>query len=195
MLGEPFAQVFKPILATVIDALNGFLEFVRAMPATVKKGLAAFFVGAGAIISVVGAAIAAKAAIALLIIGLKAAGVTVGGLVAVLLPAILVVAAIGIAVAGLYIAFQNAMSRAFAAIAPDSGGKTWKQVVEDCECRLPAPCRSTRSRARRDRRGRAAPHSDVAGRRNRTSSAWPRPRRRSWMFRTSTSWQCGCSPA
>jgi TP901 family phage tail tape measure protein len=107
VLGEPFAQVFKPILATVIDALNGFLKFVRAMPAGVKKGLAAFFVGAGAIITVVGAAIAAKAAIALLIIGLKAAGVTIGGIVAVLLPAILVVAAIGIAVAGLYIAFQK----------------------------------------------------------------------------------------
>ncbi len=107
VLGEPFAQVFKPILATVIDALNGFLKFVRAMPAGLKKGLAAFFVGAGAILTVVGAAIAAKAAIALLIIGLKAAGVTIGGLIAVLLPAILVVAAIGIAIAGLYIAFQK----------------------------------------------------------------------------------------
>jgi TP901 family phage tail tape measure protein len=107
VLGEPFAQVFKPILATVIDALNGFLKFVRAMPAGLKRGLAALFVGAGAILTVVGAAIAAKAAVALLIIGLKAAGVTIGGLVAVLLPAILVVAAIGIAIAGLYIAFQK----------------------------------------------------------------------------------------
>src|SRR4029077_14444419 len=63
VLGEPFAQVFKPILATVIDALNGFLKFVRGMPGGVKKGLAAFFVGAGSIIAVVGASIAANAAI------------------------------------------------------------------------------------------------------------------------------------
>jgi TP901 family phage tail tape measure protein len=107
VLGEPFAQVFKPIIAVVLDALNGFLKFVRAMPAGLKRGLAAFFVGAGAILTIVGAAIAAKAAIALLLIVLKAAGVTVGGLVVVLLPAVLVIAAIGVAVAGLYIAFQK----------------------------------------------------------------------------------------
>ena len=74
VLGEPFAQVFKPILATVIDALNGFLKFVRAMPAGLKKGLAALFVGAGATPTVVGAALAAKAAIALLTIAPAAAG-------------------------------------------------------------------------------------------------------------------------
>ncbi len=107
VLGEPFAQVFKPILATVIDALNGFLTFVRAMPAGLKKALAAFFVGSGALLTIVGAAITAKAGIALLVIGLKAAGVTFGGLVAVLLPAILIVGLIANAVAGLYIAFQK----------------------------------------------------------------------------------------
>jgi TP901 family phage tail tape measure protein len=107
VLGEPFAQVFKPILSVVIDALNGFLKFVRAIPAPVKKAFAGFIVGAGAVLTVIGAAIAAKAAIALLIIGLKAAGVTIGGVIAVLLPAILVIAAIGLAVAGLYVAFQK----------------------------------------------------------------------------------------
>lgn len=107
VVGEPFAQVFKPIIAVVIDALNGFLKFVRAMPGPVKKGFAALFVGAGAILTVVGAAIAAKAGIALLIMGLKAAGVTISGILMVMLPAIAIVAAIGLAVAGLYIAFQK----------------------------------------------------------------------------------------
>lgn len=107
VLGEPFAQVFKPILAVIIDGLNGFLRFVRAMPAGLKKGFAALFVGAGSILTVVGAAIAAKASLALFVIGLKAAGVTVGGLVGVLLPAVLVVGAIAIAVAGLHLAFQK----------------------------------------------------------------------------------------
>ncbi len=107
VVGEPFAKVFKPIIAVVIDALNGFIRFVRAMPGPVTKGFAALFVGAGAILTVVGAAIAAKAGIALLVIGLKAAGITIGGIVAVMLPAIAVVAAIGLAIAGLYVAFQK----------------------------------------------------------------------------------------
>jgi TP901 family phage tail tape measure protein len=101
VLGEPFAQVFKPILATVIDGLNGLLKFIRAMPAGLKKALGSFFVGAGAILTIVGAAIAAKAGLALLVIALKAAGVTLGGVIAVLLPAIVVIAAIGLTVAGL----------------------------------------------------------------------------------------------
>lgn len=136
VLGEPFAAVFKPILAVILDGLNGFLRFVRAMPASVKKGFAAFVVGAGAILTIIGAAIAAKAGIALLVIGLKAAGVTFGGLVAVLLPAILVVAAIGIAVAGLYLAFQKNLGgiadfaqRVWARVSLFFSGL--KQLVED----------------------------------------------------------------
>jgi TP901 family phage tail tape measure protein len=107
VVGEPFAKVFKPIVAVIIDALNGFIRVVRAMPSPVKKGFAALFVGAGAILTVVGAVIAAKAGIALLVIGLKAAGITIGGVLAVMLPAIAVVAAVGLAIAGLYVAFQK----------------------------------------------------------------------------------------
>jgi TP901 family phage tail tape measure protein len=136
VLGEPFAAVFKPILAVILDGLNGFLRFVRSMPASVKKGFAAFIVGAGAILTLIGAAIAAKAGIALLVIGLKAAGVTFGGLVAVLLPAILIVAAIGVAIAGLYVAFQKNLGgiadfaqRVWARVSLFFSGL--KQLVED----------------------------------------------------------------
>jgi hypothetical protein len=107
VVGEPFAQVFKPIIGVVIDALNGFLRFVRAMPGPVKKGFAALFVGAGAILTLVGAAIAAKAGLVLLVIGLQAAGITIGGVLSVMLPAIAIVAAVGLAIAGLYVAFQK----------------------------------------------------------------------------------------
>ncbi len=107
VVGEPFAKAFKPIVAVIIDALNGFIRFVRAMPGPVKKGFASLFVSAGAILAVVGAAIAAKAGLALLVIGLQAAGITIGGVVAVMLPAIAVVAAVGLAIAGLYVAFQR----------------------------------------------------------------------------------------
>ena len=107
VVGEPFAQVFKPIIGVVIDALNGFLRFVRAMPGPVKKGFASLFVGAGAILTLVGAVIAAKAGLVLLVIGLQAAGITIGGVLSVMLPAIAIVAAVGLAIAGLYVAFQK----------------------------------------------------------------------------------------
>lgn len=123
VLGEPFAQVFKPIIASIIDGLNGFLKFVRAMPASVKKGFAAIFVGAGALLTVVGGVIAAKAALALLVIGLKAAGVTLGGLAAVFLPALLVVGALVLAVAGLYLAFQKNLGGV-----ADFAQRTWARV-------------------------------------------------------------------
>lgn len=123
VVGEPFAQVFKPIIATIIDGINGFLKFVRAMPPTLKKGFAAVFLGAGALLTVVGGVIAAKAAISLLVIGLKAAGVTLGGLAAVFLPALLIVGALALAVAGLYLAFQKNLGGV-----AEFAQQTWAQV-------------------------------------------------------------------
>jgi TP901 family phage tail tape measure protein len=107
VLGEPFAQVFKPILATVLDGLNGVLKFLRAMPAGLKKSFGSVFVGAGSLIAVVGAALAAKASLALFVIALKAAGVTLTGVLVVLAPAIAAVAALGLAFAGLKLAFEK----------------------------------------------------------------------------------------
>ena len=105
--GEPFAQVFRPLVTIVVDVVNAVLGVFRQLPAPVKRTFAAFVVGAGAVVAMVGAVIAAKAGIALLIIGLKAAGITIGGLLATLLPAVLIFGALALAVAGFVVAFRN----------------------------------------------------------------------------------------
>jgi TP901 family phage tail tape measure protein len=107
VLGEPFAQIFKPLVTTFVDVVNALLGVFRQLPAPVKRALAAFTVGAGAIVALVGATISAKAGIALLAIGLKALGITAGGLIATLLPAILTVTLLGAAVAGFVHAFRS----------------------------------------------------------------------------------------
>ena len=107
VLGEPFAAVFKPIVAAVVDALNFVLRAFQAIPAPIKTAFAGFTLAAGALLALVGGVIAAKASLALLVIGFKVLGITIGGLAAVLLPAILVVGALGAAVAGFAAAFHH----------------------------------------------------------------------------------------
>ena len=105
--GEPFAQVFKPLVSIIVEVVNAVLEVFRQLPAPAKRAFAAFVVGAGAVLALVGGVIAAKAGIALLVIGLKAAGVTIGGLLATILPAVLIFGVLALAVAGFVVAFQN----------------------------------------------------------------------------------------
>jgi TP901 family phage tail tape measure protein len=105
--GEPFAQVFKPLVSIVVEVVNAVLNVFRQLPAPVKRAFAAFVVGAGAVVAMVGAVIAAKAGIALLVIGLKAAGITLGGLMATILPAVLIFGGLALAVAGFVVAFRN----------------------------------------------------------------------------------------
>lgn len=105
--GEPFAQVFKPLVTIIVEVVNAVLSVFRALPAPVKRAFAAFVVGAGAVVAMVGAVIAAKAGIALLVIGLKAAGITIGGLLATMLPAVLIFGVLALAVAGFVVAFRN----------------------------------------------------------------------------------------
>jgi TP901 family phage tail tape measure protein len=105
--GEPFAQVFKPLVTVVVEVVNAVLGVFRQLPAPVKRAFAAFVVGAGAVVALVGAVIAAKAGLVLLVIGLKAAGITLGGLLATILPAVLIFGVLALAVAGFVVAFRN----------------------------------------------------------------------------------------
>ena len=107
VLGEPFAKVFKPIVAAVVDALNFLLRAFQVIPAPLRNIFAGLVVAGGAFLMLVGGVIAAKASIALLAIAFKALGITIGGIMATLLPAILIVGALAGVVGGLYIAFQR----------------------------------------------------------------------------------------
>jgi len=105
--GEPFAQVFRPLVTVVVEVVNAVLGVFRQLPAPVKRAFAAFVVGAGAVVALVGAVIAAKAGLVLLVIGLKAAGITLGGLLATILPAVFIFGVLALAVAGFVVAFRN----------------------------------------------------------------------------------------
>ncbi len=107
VIGEPFAQVFKPIVSAVVEVVNGLLGVLRQLPAPVKKAFAGFAVAAGAVIATVGAVIAVKAGVALLAVGLKVLGVTAAGLMSTMLPAIATVALLGLVVAGFVYAVRN----------------------------------------------------------------------------------------
>jgi hypothetical protein len=107
VIGEPFAQVFKPIVSAVVEVVNGLLGVLRQLPASVKKAFAGFAVAAGAIVATVGAVIAVKAGVALLAVGLKVLGVTAAGLMSTMLPAIATVALLGAVVAGFVYAVRN----------------------------------------------------------------------------------------
>src|SRR5690606_36606861 len=105
--GEPFAQVFKPLVTVIVQVVRSIIDVFRSLPAPAKRAFATFVVGAGAIVALIGAVIAAKAGFALLLIGLKAAGVTLGGLMATILPAVLIFGVLAAVVAGFVVALRN----------------------------------------------------------------------------------------
>jgi len=107
VLGEPFAQVFKPIVRTVVESLNALLHTVLSIPAPLKRLLAGLVVTAGSFLMVVGGAIAGKASLLLLSLGLKALGLSLGGLVATILPAVLILMALGTVISGVTLAMQH----------------------------------------------------------------------------------------
>jgi len=124
VLGEPFAQVLKPIVRAVVDTLNAILRAFQAIPAPIKRIFAGIVLAAGSFLMLVGGVIAAKAAIALLVIGFKALGITIGGILATLLPAILIVAVLGAVVAAFVVAFR----RNVGGIA-DFARRVWERVT------------------------------------------------------------------
>ena len=124
VLGEPFAQVLKPVVKALVDTLNAILRAFQAVPAPIKRIFAGIVLAAGSFLMLVGGVIAAKAAIALLIIGFKALGITIGGILATLLPAILIVAVLGAVVAAFVVAFR----RNVGGIA-DFARRVWERVT------------------------------------------------------------------
>jgi len=124
VVGEPFAQVLKPVVKAVVEVINAFLRVVRAIPMPIKKALAGFIVAAGAVVALVGAVIVAVAAVALLSTGLEALGISVGAILGTLLPAILIVAVLGAVVAAFVVAFR----RNVGGIA-DFARRVWERVT------------------------------------------------------------------
>ncbi|QAT83434.1 hypothetical protein EJ065_1836 [Corallococcus coralloides] len=110
VIGEPFSQVLKPLVTLVASAVQQVLGVFQALPGPVKRAFAAFALGAGGIITLVGAVISAKVGLSLLVLGLKVLGLTLGSLLATVLPAVAAVVLLGVAVAGLAYAFRHNLS-------------------------------------------------------------------------------------
>lgn len=107
LLGEPFTEVFKGILSVLRRAFVAVNQFISAIPEPVKLFLARVVLVVGSIVALIGAVIAAKAAIALVLIGLKILGITLGGIVASLLPAIAIFTLLALVIAGFAIAARR----------------------------------------------------------------------------------------
>ncbi len=107
VVGQPFAEVFRPIVATAVELLNGLLQAIRRVPAPIRRAFAALSVVVGAILAAVGGAIAAQAAVALFAAGLELLGVSLSGLIAPLLGAAAAIAAVGFLVSGFVVAFRR----------------------------------------------------------------------------------------
>ncbi|HVW29218.1 MAG TPA: phage tail tape measure protein [Polyangiaceae bacterium] len=106
-LGEMFIPVFKPIIRAISTFASQVAAFIGRIPAPIKKLLGGIILAIGGLLTVVGGFIAAKASIALFVVGLKAAGVTLGGIIAAILPVIAVVALLALAAVGLKIAWEK----------------------------------------------------------------------------------------
>ncbi len=107
LIGEPFTEAFKPILSVMRRAFVAVNQFIAAIPEPVKSFLAKVVLVVGSVIALVGAVLAAKAGIALLLVGFKILGITLGGIVATLLPAIAIFAVLALVVAGFAVAFKR----------------------------------------------------------------------------------------
>lgn len=123
LIGEGFVKTFKPLVAGVTAAINAVIGVVQGMPEPIKTAFARATLVVGALLTVFGGFVAAKAAIALLGAALSAIGVTLGGILSAMLPVAAVFGVLSLVVAGFAVAFQR-----------DIGGidsffqRTWAQI-------------------------------------------------------------------
>ena len=104
MLGEPFIEVFKPIVSTVIDALNGVITWFKAVPASTKVFIAKIVVATGALLALTGVLIALPSLFTLLSFAVKAMAAAAWAAVAPLVPLFL---GVGAALGLFYLVFKK----------------------------------------------------------------------------------------
>lgn len=100
-------QALEPFAKAIVRAANSALEAFLRIPKPIRDFAVKTFAAISVVLVLVGGFIAAKAAIALLLLGLKALGISIGAAVASLLPLIAVIALVALVVAGFVIAFQQ----------------------------------------------------------------------------------------
>lgn len=99
VVGEAFAQAFRPIIAGIVGFVNQLIAAWRAIPTGVRQGIASFVLAAGTILSALGTFITFSAIVALIAPSLAVIGKAMGVLALALLPLIAIFgAAVGVIV-------------------------------------------------------------------------------------------------
>jgi TP901 family phage tail tape measure protein len=106
-LGEPLEATFKPIVTTILGALNAVLGVIRNTPEPVKRFFAMLTLVAGTFLTLVGGVLAAQGAIAILGMGLEVLGVSFGAIAQTLVVAVGALALLGVIAAALRIAWDR----------------------------------------------------------------------------------------
>ncbi len=97
-------QALEPIEKAIVRVKSAVLEAFLRIPAPIRDFAVRAFAAVSVLLVLVGTAIAAKAAIALLVLGLKALGISIGAILVGLLPVIAGFAALALVVTGFVIA-------------------------------------------------------------------------------------------
>jgi TP901 family phage tail tape measure protein len=100
-------QALEPIAKAIVGVANAVFEAFLKIPKPIRDFAVKAVAAVSVLLVLVGGFIAAKAGIAILLIGLKALGITIGGIVASLLPLIATFAVLALAVAGFVVAFRH----------------------------------------------------------------------------------------
>lgn len=93
VLGENFANAFKPIVRGVIAFVNDLIAKWNTIPSEIRDGIASFLIGASAMLTLFGGFVTISAVIALLIPLLKGIALAFGGLLISLAPLVAIFAA------------------------------------------------------------------------------------------------------
>jgi TP901 family phage tail tape measure protein len=100
-------QALEPIAKAIVGVANAVLEAFLRIPKPIRDFAVKIFAAVSVLLVLLGGFIAAKAAVALFLVGLKALGITIGGVLASLLPLIAAFAALALVVAGFVVAFRH----------------------------------------------------------------------------------------
>lgn len=121
VLGEPFAKAFKPIVKTMVEGVKSLVGFITSIPEEVKGPLFKAIVIFGALVTGIGAAVAAVGAFLVLKPFLLSMVVAFKGIVVALLPVLLYLGLI----VGAVLAFRYAVQQNLGGI-----GDAWTRFSE-----------------------------------------------------------------
>lgn len=106
-IGQPLAQVLKPIVSGLVTIINGLIKLIRAIPGPIKRFAAGLFVAVAGILAAVAGGMVLKMVFGFVVVAVKAAIAAFMALLAAAWPVILVIGLVVGAVLALRWAIQD----------------------------------------------------------------------------------------